>query len=90
MASDNISVGAGHAFLLSQLHAPRELERCQASVEIETAITWNVLVHIPESAVICRIQHERAVVAPTIGTISSAPGLGTSAREDCGRCFQGS
>ena len=37
------------------LNAPGKLERCETRVEIELAIAWDVLIHVPERAIIRRI-----------------------------------
>ena len=48
----------------SALHTPGELEGIEARMPVEAAVAWDVLVGVPECAVIVRVDGNAGVVAP--------------------------
>jgi len=52
-------------------------------MEIEFAVSGDVLVYIPESAIVGRIEHEGAIVAPAVTPVRVAASLRASSCKDC-------
>jgi hypothetical protein len=60
---------------LSGLHAGWELEGCDPSMKIDVPVRRDVLIDVPEGAVVRRIDGHTAVVTPAVSAIERSAGL---------------